>query len=45
MASPAVRKAISDAALQYAKPEGKIFQYGTAGVRWIFPSYLYACLS
>ncbi|KAH1277302.1 hypothetical protein KXW98_003873 [Aspergillus fumigatus] len=33
MASPAVRKAISDAALQYAKPEGKIFQYGTAGFR------------
>ncbi|PKX94655.1 phosphoacetylglucosamine mutase PCM1 [Aspergillus novofumigatus IBT 16806] len=33
MASPAVRKAISDAALQYAKPEGKVFQYGTAGFR------------
>ncbi|GIK02498.1 phosphoacetylglucosamine mutase [Aspergillus viridinutans] len=33
MASPAVRKAISEAALQYAKPEGKIFQYGTAGFR------------
>ncbi|KAF7122823.1 hypothetical protein CNMCM5793_000933 [Aspergillus hiratsukae] len=33
MASPAVRKAISEAALQYAKPDGRIFQYGTAGFR------------
>ncbi|KAL2008105.1 hypothetical protein VTN00DRAFT_8087 [Thermoascus crustaceus] len=33
MASPAVRKAISEAALKYVKPEGKVFQYGTAGFR------------
>lgn len=32
MVSPAVKKAISEAALHYAKPEGKVFQYGTAGV-------------
>ena len=32
MASPAVKKAITEAALQYSKPEGKVFQYGTAGV-------------
>lgn len=32
MASPAVRKAISEAALKYQKPEGKVFEYGTAGV-------------
>ncbi|KAJ5908995.1 N-acetylglucosamine-phosphate mutase [Penicillium taxi] len=33
MASPAVKKAISEAALQYTKPEGKVFEYGTAGFR------------
>ncbi|KAJ5408452.1 Phosphoacetylglucosamine mutase [Penicillium cosmopolitanum] len=33
MASPAVKKAISEAALQYQKPEGKVFEYGTAGFR------------
>ncbi|KAJ5487805.1 hypothetical protein N7530_002105 [Penicillium desertorum] len=33
MASPAVRKAITEAALQYTKPEGKVFEYGTAGFR------------
>ncbi|KAJ5677888.1 Phosphoacetylglucosamine mutase [Penicillium maclennaniae] len=32
MASPAVKKAISEAALQYEKPVGKVFEYGTAGV-------------
>lgn len=32
MASPAIKKAISEAASQYLKPEGKVFQYGTAGV-------------
>jgi phosphoacetylglucosamine mutase len=32
MASPEVKKAIAEAASQYAKPEGKVFQYGTAGV-------------
>jgi phosphoacetylglucosamine mutase len=32
MASPAVKKAITEAALQYTKPEGKVFEYGTAGV-------------
>jgi phosphoacetylglucosamine mutase len=32
MASPAVKKAITEAASQYAKPEAKIFEYGTAGV-------------
>lgn len=32
MASPAIQKAISEAAVQYVKPEGKVFQYGTAGV-------------
>ncbi|KAJ5257168.1 Phosphoacetylglucosamine mutase [Penicillium angulare] len=33
MASPAVKKAISEAALQYTKPQGKVFEYGTAGFR------------
>ncbi|KAA8644782.1 hypothetical protein EYZ11_005145 [Aspergillus tanneri] len=33
MASPAIQKAISEAAAQYAKPEGTVFQYGTAGFR------------
>ena len=32
MASPEVKKAIAEAASQYVKPEGKVFQYGTAGV-------------
>lgn len=32
MASQAVKKAITEAALQYTKPEGKVFEYGTAGV-------------
>ncbi|KAL4950958.1 hypothetical protein BDW69DRAFT_171058 [Aspergillus filifer] len=33
MASPEVKQAISEAASQYVKPEGKVFQYGTAGFR------------
>ncbi|KAL5001466.1 hypothetical protein BDV10DRAFT_6839 [Aspergillus recurvatus] len=33
MASSEVKKAIAEAASQYAKPEGKVFQYGTAGFR------------
>ncbi|KAL4992449.1 hypothetical protein BDW68DRAFT_79355 [Aspergillus falconensis] len=33
MASPEVKKAIAEAASHYAKPEGKVFQYGTAGFR------------
>ncbi|KAL4871783.1 hypothetical protein BDV12DRAFT_20016 [Aspergillus spectabilis] len=33
MASPENKQAISEAASQYAKPEGKVFQYGTAGFR------------
>lgn len=32
MASPAIKKAITEAAKQYQLPEGKVFQYGTAGV-------------
>lgn len=32
MASQAVKNAITEAASQYSKPEGKVFQYGTAGV-------------
>lgn len=32
MASPEVKKAITEAALSYQKPEGTVFQYGTAGV-------------
>ena len=32
MASPTVKKAITEAALNYTKPEGAVFQYGTAGV-------------
>jgi phosphoacetylglucosamine mutase len=32
MASPAIRKAITEAASKYVKPEGKVFEYGTAGV-------------
>jgi phosphoacetylglucosamine mutase len=31
MASQAVKKAITEAALQYTKPD-KVFEYGTAGV-------------
>lgn len=34
MASPAIKKAITEAAAQYVKPEGKVFQYGTAGVSY-----------
>ncbi|KAJ5736811.1 Phosphoacetylglucosamine mutase [Penicillium malachiteum] len=33
MASPAVKEAITKAALQYTKPQGKVFEYGTAGFR------------
>ncbi|PLB36581.1 phosphoacetylglucosamine mutase PCM1 [Aspergillus candidus] len=33
MASQAVKNAITEAASQYVKPEGKVFQYGTAGFR------------
>ncbi|KAL2866735.1 phosphoacetylglucosamine mutase PCM1 [Aspergillus lucknowensis] len=33
MASSDLKQAISEAASQYAKPEGKIFQYGTSGFR------------
>ncbi|KAL2821071.1 hypothetical protein BJX63DRAFT_254637 [Aspergillus granulosus] len=33
MASPEIKQAITEAASQYAKPEGKVFQYGTAGFR------------
>ncbi|KAB8219615.1 hypothetical protein BDV33DRAFT_173626 [Aspergillus novoparasiticus] len=33
MASPAIKQAITEAAAQYVKPEGKVFQYGTAGFR------------
>ena len=32
MASPAIKKAITEAALIYSKPEGTVFEYGTAGV-------------
>lgn len=32
MASPAIKKAITEAALTYSKPEGTVFEYGTAGV-------------
>lgn len=32
MASPMVKQAIVDAAAAYTKPEGKVFEYGTAGV-------------
>lgn len=39
MASPALKKAISEAALTYVKPEGKVFQYGTAGVRFRLPEW------
>ncbi|KAK2750946.1 Phosphoacetylglucosamine Mutase [Myotisia sp. PD_48] len=33
MASATVKQAIADAASAYTKPEGKIFEYGTAGFR------------
>ncbi|EEH04853.1 N-acetylglucosamine-phosphate mutase [Histoplasma capsulatum G186AR] len=33
MASPMVKQAIVDAAAAYTKPEGKVFEYGTAGFR------------
>jgi phosphoacetylglucosamine mutase len=32
MASEDVKKAINLAAANYVKPEGKVFEYGTAGV-------------
>ena len=37
MASSAIKQAVSEAAQKYTKPDGKIFQYGTAGVS--FTSY------
>ncbi|RJE26297.1 Phosphoacetylglucosamine mutase [Aspergillus sclerotialis] len=33
MASPVIKQAISEAAQKYTKPDGKVFQYGTAGFR------------
>lgn len=42
MASPAIKKAITEAALTYSKPEGTVFEYGTAGVcapRSLFVSF------
>ncbi|PGH07119.1 hypothetical protein AJ80_08058 [Polytolypa hystricis UAMH7299] len=33
MVSPAMKQAIVDAAAAYIKPEGKVFEYGTAGFR------------
>lgn len=32
MASDAIKEAINQAAQNYVKPEGKVFEYGTAGV-------------
>lgn len=32
MASNTVKEAIKQAALAYVKPDGKVFEYGTAGV-------------
>ena len=32
MAAPEAKQAIAEAAAAYVKPEGKIFEYGTAGV-------------
>lgn len=42
MASPTVKKAITEAALNYTKPEGAVFQYGTAGVSGFFINGIFA---
>lgn len=34
MASPAIHKAITEAAAKYRFPEGRVFEYGTAGVSY-----------
>lgn len=44
MASPAVKQAITEAALKYQKPEGTVFQYGTAGVGGQNPWFLFGFL-
>ncbi|KAF5013854.1 hypothetical protein F66182_15144, partial [Fusarium sp. NRRL 66182] len=33
MASPAIHQAITEAASKYRFPEGRVFEYGTAGFR------------
>lgn len=35
MASSAIREAIAAAVSDYKKPEGKVFEYGTAGVSFL----------
>ena len=35
MASSTVKQAIVAAAAAYVKPEGKVFEYGTAGVSYL----------
>ena len=44
MASPAIKKAITEAALTYTKPEGTVFEYGTAGVCALSLSFLFLVL-
>lgn len=34
MASPAIHQAITEAAAKYRFPEGRVFEYGTAGVSY-----------
>ncbi|OAX84585.1 hypothetical protein ACJ72_01037 [Emergomyces africanus] len=42
MASPMVKQAIVDAAAAYTKPEGKVFEYGTAGTIDVILAWLVA---
>jgi phosphoacetylglucosamine mutase len=41
MASPAIHQAITEAAAKYRFPEGRVFEYGTAGVSYA-PCLLFA---
>jgi hypothetical protein len=40
MASLPVREAILEATRNYVKPDGKVFEYGTAGVRRLAPLFV-----
>lgn len=39
MASPAIHQAITEAASKYRFPEGRVFEYGTAGVSYACSSF------
>lgn len=48
MASPAIHQAITEAAAKYRFPEGRVFEYGTAGVSYPMSAlcslHFYLCL-